>query len=45
VVPARANQTAIEDAARASPEVAKHSNGAPVKKVVVVPGRLVNVVV
>ncbi len=45
VVPAAANQTAIEDAAKASPEVAKHSNGAPVKKVVVVPGRLVNVVV
>ena len=45
VVPAAANKTAIEDAAKASPEVAKHSNGAPVKKVVVVPGRLVNVVV
>ena len=45
VVPAAANQTAIENAAKASPEVAKHSNGAPVKKVVVVPGRLVNVVV
>jgi len=45
VVPAAANKTAIEDAAKASPEVAKHSNGAPVKKVVIVPGRLVNVVV
>jgi leucyl-tRNA synthetase len=45
IVPAVATTTAIEDAARASPEVAKHSNGAPVKKVVVVPGRLVNVVV
>ncbi len=32
-------------AARASPEVAKHAAGAPVKKIVVVPGRLVNVVV
>ena len=45
VVPATADKAAIEDAARASPDVAKHANGAPVKKVVVVPGRLVNVVV
>ena len=45
VVPAAANKAAIEDAAKAAPEVAKHSNGAKVKKVVVVPGRLVNVVV
>jgi leucyl-tRNA synthetase len=45
VVPATADRTAIEAAARASPEVAKHSAGAPVKKIVVVPGRLVNVVV
>jgi len=45
VVPATADKAAIEDAARASPDVAKHTNGAPVKKVVVVPGRLVNVVV
>jgi leucyl-tRNA synthetase len=45
VVPAKADRQAIENAARASAEVAKHSNGAPVKKVVVVPGRLVNVVV
>jgi leucyl-tRNA synthetase len=45
VVPATADKAAIEQAARASAEVAKHSNGAPVKKVVVVPGRLVNVVV
>jgi leucyl-tRNA synthetase len=45
VVPAAADRAAIESAARASAEVAKHSNGAPVKKVVVVPGRLVNVVV
>jgi leucyl-tRNA synthetase len=45
VVAAAADKAAIEHAARASAEVAKHSNGAPVKKVVVVPGRLVNVVV
>jgi leucyl-tRNA synthetase len=45
VVPASADRTAIEAAARASPEVEKHGGGAPVKKVVVVPGRLVNVVV
>jgi leucyl-tRNA synthetase len=45
VVPAAADRAAIENAAKASAEVARHSNGAPVKKVVVVPGRLVNVVV
>jgi leucyl-tRNA synthetase len=45
VVPASADRAAIEVAARASAEVAKHAAGAVVKKVVVVPGRLVNVVV
>ncbi|CAG0972111.1 leucyl-tRNA synthetase [Burkholderiales bacterium] len=45
VVAANADRDAIEAAARASGEVAKHANGAPVKKVIVVPGRLVNVVV
>ena len=45
VVPAAADRAAIESAARASAEVAKHGNGAPIKKIVVVPGRLVNVVV
>ncbi len=45
VVPAAADNATIESAAKASPEVAKHANGAAVKKVVVVPGRLVNVVV
>jgi leucyl-tRNA synthetase len=45
VVPAQADRAAIEAAARTSPEVAKHAAGAAVKKVVVVPGRLVNVVV
>jgi leucyl-tRNA synthetase len=44
-VPAAADSSAIERAAIASPEVQKHANGAPPRKVVVVPGRLVNVVV
>ena len=45
VVPATATKEAIESAARGSAEVARHANGAPVKKVIIVPGRLVNVVV
>jgi leucyl-tRNA synthetase len=45
VVPATADKAAIEAAARSAPEVVKHAAGAPVKKVVVVPGRLVNVVI
>ena len=44
-VPAAADSAAIEIAARGSAEVAKHGNGAPVRKVIIVPGRLVNVVV
>ncbi|HEX9301314.1 MAG TPA: leucine--tRNA ligase [Casimicrobiaceae bacterium] len=44
-VPATADNPAIEAAARASAEVAKHAAGAPIRKVVIVPGRLVNVVV
>ena len=44
-VPAAADKAAIEAAARASAEVARYANGAPVKKIVIVPGRLVNVVV
>ncbi len=44
VVPATADQAAIEAAARQSPEVAKHTGGAPIRKIIVVPGRLVNVV-
>ena len=44
-VPAAADNAAIEAAARASAEVARYANGVPVKKVVIVPGRLVNVVV
>ncbi|MEO8487779.1 MAG: leucine--tRNA ligase [Betaproteobacteria bacterium] len=45
VVPSTADRGAIEAAARASGEVARFADGAPVKKVIVVPGRLVNVVV
>jgi len=44
-VPAAADKAAIEAAALASPEFAKFAEGKPAKKVVVVPGRLVNVVV
>jgi leucyl-tRNA synthetase len=44
-MPAGADAGSIEAAARASAEVAKHAGSAPVKKVIVVPGRLVNVVV
>ncbi|MEN9892342.1 MAG: hypothetical protein RLY78_2637, partial [Pseudomonadota bacterium] len=44
-VPAGADKAAIEAAALASAEFAKFSEGKPAKKVIVVPGRLVNVVV
>jgi leucyl-tRNA synthetase len=43
-VPASADKAAIEAAAGAAPEVAKFGDGKPVRKIVVVPGRLVNVV-
>jgi leucyl-tRNA synthetase len=43
-VAAGADKAAIEAAAQAAPEVAKFGDGKPVRKVVVVPGRLVNVV-
>ena len=44
-VPASADKAAIEAAALASPEVVRFAEGRPAKKVVIVPGRLVNVVV
>ena len=44
-VPASADKTAIEAAALASPVAQKHLEGKMPKKVVVVPGRLVNIVV
>jgi leucyl-tRNA synthetase len=44
-VPAATGKAGIEAAALASPEFARFSEGAPVKLVIVVPGRLVNIVV
>ena len=44
-VPAQADSVAIEEAAIASPEVQKHAQGAVPRRIVIVPGRLVNVVV
>ena len=44
-VPASADKAAIEAAALATEEFAKFSEGKPARKVIVVPGRLVNVVV
>ena len=44
-VPADADKSAIEQAALASEALAKHTGGGAVKRVIVVPGRLVNVVV
>jgi len=43
-VPAAADKAAIEAAALANPEFIKFSEGRPPKKVVIVPGRLVNIV-
>ena len=45
LVPASADKAQIEQIALASEALAKAANGAPAKKVIVVPGRLVNVVV
>jgi leucyl-tRNA synthetase len=44
-VPAGADKPAIEQAALASDALARHAGGGAVKRVIVVPGRLVNVVV
>ena len=44
VVPSSADRAAIENAARQAPEIARHGDPAAIRKVVVVPGRLVNVV-
>jgi leucyl-tRNA synthetase len=43
-VPFAADRAAIEAVARGAPEVARHGDPAAIKKVIVVPGRLVNVV-
>jgi leucyl-tRNA synthetase len=44
-VPANADKAAIEGAALANPEFAKFSEGKSPKKIIIVPGRLVNIVV
>jgi len=44
-VPAGAGKDVIEQAALTSEAFAKHTSGGAVKRVIVVPGRLVNVVV
>jgi leucyl-tRNA synthetase len=44
-VPAGADKAAIEAAALASEAFIKQAAGAPAKKVIVVPGRLVNIVI
>jgi len=44
-VPAEAGRAAIEAAALASPDFARFAEGRSAKKVVIVPGRLVNFVV
>jgi len=43
-VPAGSSHRAIESAALASPDFLRFSDGQPIRKVIVVPGRLVNVV-
>jgi leucyl-tRNA synthetase len=45
LVPASADKAGIEAAALASPEAQRWMEGKPAKKVIVVPGRLVNIVV
>ncbi len=40
-----ADNATIEAAARAAPEVARHADGKPIRRVIVVKGRLVNVVI
>ena len=44
-VPASATKEAIEALALADASVAKHTEGKPIKKIIVVPGKLINVVV
>jgi len=45
VVPTGASRETIEQLALSDPHVQKHIAGRPVKKIIVVPGRLVNIVV
>ncbi len=43
-VPADAERSAIEQAALADPHVQKFINGQPIRKIVIAPGKLINVV-
>ena len=45
VVPAAADKTAIEAAALAHPDAIRFMDGKPARKIVIVPGRLVNIVI
>ena len=45
VVPASADNAAVEAAAKADPKVQEHTAGKTIAKVIVIPGRLVNIVV
>ena len=44
-VPAAADKAAIEAAALAHPDAVRFMDGKPAKKVIIVPGRLVNIVI
>ena len=44
-VPANADKAAVEAAAQADEKVRNHTDGKTVRKIIVVPGRLVNIVV
>ena len=44
-VPAQAGEDMVREIAMADEAVARHVGGKPVKKVIVVPGKLVNIVV
>ena len=44
-VPAKATREDVEEMARSNEAVMRHVGGTPIKKVIVVPGRLVNIVV
>ena len=44
-VPAELDKAGVEKMAREAPELTRHLDGAQIKRVIVVPGRLVNVVV
>ena len=45
VVPSGADRDLVQDAALAEPNVKRFVDGKPVRKIIVVPGKLVNVVI